>query len=411
MRTHDGTDGSKERSGAASIRTKSFYAEGAAEAAADTLTTEVRAAFGAAGPRLLFVFASTAQPLGVLCARLREGLSATLVLSASTAGEFTERGDHKSGVTALAIDGDFRCAGGLGRGLGADPEAAIDGALRGLETAVPGYPHCTAVLLLDPLAGHAEEAALVLADRLGAGARIAGGAAGDDLLMKSTLVGCGGEVAGDAAVVALLHTKAPLAIGVRHGHTAYSEPFTVTDADGSLVREIEGRPAWAFWRDAVRPAAIAAGYDMDALEPSRVGALLLQFEGALDAGTELKVRAPLALEGEAIRFACEIPQGARMRITQSTSDGQVASAIEAARLARAQLNGVPVAGAVVFDCICRNLILGDRFGDAVRGMSDALGGAPIAGFETYGEIALVEGDLSGFHNTTSVVLAFGERDG
>ena len=34
-----------------------------------------------------------------------------------------------------------------------------------------------------------------------------------------------------------------------------------------------------------------------------------------------------------------------------------------------------------------------------------LGGVPIAGFETYGEIALDAGDLSGFHNTTTVVLA------
>jgi hypothetical protein len=78
---------------------------------------------------------------------------------------------------------------------------------------------------------------------------------------------------------------------------------------------------------------------------------------------------------------------------------------------RAQLDGARVAGAVVFDCIGRNLILGAHFGDAVRAMSEALGGAPVASFETYGEIALVEGDLSDFHNTTSVVLAFGARDG
>jgi methyl-accepting chemotaxis protein len=65
----------------------------------------------------------------------------------------------------------------------------------------------------------------------------------------------------------------------------------------------------------------------------------------------------------------------------------------------------------VFDCICRNLILGDRFADAVRAIADELGGAPVAGFETYGEIALCEGDLSGFHNTTSVVLAIGASDG
>ena len=45
---------------------------------------------------------------------------------------------------------------------------------------------------------------------------------------------------------------------------------------------------------------------------------------------------------------------------------------------------------------------------AVKGISEELGGVALAGFETYGEIALDVGDMSGFHNTTSVVLAFPE---
>jgi hypothetical protein len=39
-------------------------------------------------------------------------------------------------------------------------------------------------------------------------------------------------------------------------------------------------------------------------------------------------------------------------------------------------------------------------------MAEEVGGAPLVGLETYGEIALDAGDLSGFHNTTTVVLAF-----
>jgi hypothetical protein len=35
-------------------------------------------------------------------------------------------------------------------------------------------------------------------------------------------------------------------------------------------------------------------------------------------------------------------------------------------------------------------------------MHAELGNAPLAGFETYGEIALGAGDMSGFHNTTTV---------
>ena len=42
-------------------------------------------------------------------------------------------------------------------------------------------------------------------------------------------------------------------------------------------------------------------------------------------------------------------------------------------------------------------------------MSEELGFAALAGFETYGEIALDVGEMSGFHNTTSVVLAFPEE--
>ena len=56
----------------------------------------------------------------------------------------------------------------------------------------------------------------------------------------------------------------------------------------------------------------------------------------------------------------------------------------------------------------RNLILGEDFSRAVRGISEELGGARIAGFAMRGEIALDVGDMSGFHNTTRVVLAFPE---
>lgn len=52
------------------------------------------------------------------------------------------------------------------------------------------------------------------------------------------------------------------------------------------------------------------------------------------------------------------------------------------------------------------MILKDDFKTAIAGIHTELGQVPLAGFETYGEIALDAGDLSGFHNTTTVVLAF-----
>jgi methyl-accepting chemotaxis protein len=257
------------------------------------------------------------------------------------------------------------------------------------------------------MAGNCEEVTLIAASELGADEQLAGGAAGDDLQMKSTVVSCGARAASDAVVIGHIFSKAPLGLGVCHGHRPLSEPLKITRAHGNVVEQIDGRPAWDVWREKTRDAAMGQGLDIDSLEKSDETGFLLRFEAGLAAGQEYKIRAPLSRGGDgAIQFACGVPEGAVIRITESTPRDQIESAREAARRARSKLGGQPAAGAIVFDCICRNLILRDEFGAALRGMVEELGNVPIAGFETYGEIALDVGDMSGFHNTTSVVLAF-----
>jgi methyl-accepting chemotaxis protein len=294
----------------------------------------------------------------------------------------------------------------LCRDLSTNTADVITSAVQSLP-ATGKYPHRTAILLLDPLAGVGEEAVLAAGAAFGPDVLVAGGAAGDDVAMKETFVSLGPEAASNAAVVAQLFTEKPLGIGVHHGHQAISKAVEVTRAAGNVVYELDGRPAWDVWADATREHARTRGVDPDALSESEVGSYLLRYEGGLATGGAIKVRAPLSRGADgSLSFACGIAEGAKIVITESTPDRQVESARIAARSARERLGGGPVAGAIVFDCICRNLILGDRFEEAVRGMSEELGGAPLAGFETYGEIALEGGAMSGFHNTTTVVLAF-----
>jgi methyl-accepting chemotaxis protein len=357
-------------------------------------------------PALVLVFASTAQPLSEVVGRFSARFGHAALLGASTAGEFTERGDAKGSVAALAVAGEFRVYGGIGVGLKANPEAAVMRAIDGVPREVNGYPFRTGLLLLDPLAGNGEEATLVAASLLGSDVPLAGGAAGDDLKMTATHVAWGSKAVSDAVVVAQIFSKAPLGLGVCHGHLPLSAPLRVTKAVGSVVSELDGKPAWQTWLEHTRERAKAQGIDVDRLSHDQEGAFLLRYEAGLAVGDEYKIRAPLSRAADgSINFACGIPVGSVLRITESEQERQVASAREAARRARARVNG-KVAGAVVFDCICRNLILEGDFKRAVQGISEELGGAPLAGFETYGEIALDAGDMSGFHNTTSVVLAF-----
>lgn len=384
----------------------SAMGRGRSAGAIETILATFDSGLGGREPALVMVFPSTKQVLSELCSALVARYPKAAVLGASTAGEFTEIGDESGAVAAVAIAGDFQVAAGMGSGVKASAEAAVSEAVGGLPLQLAGYPHRTALMLIDPLSGHCEEAALIAGAILGEGVRMAGGAAGDDLAMAKTQVALGERAASDSLVLAMIFSKSALGVGVSHGHRAISKQLRITRANGATVEEIDGRPAWDVWLENTREIAAKSGIDVDNLEGSAVGGYLLRYEASLDVGQEIKVRAPLKrLDNGAIGFACEIPEGAMIRITESEPKSQLTSAREAARLARAQLAS-PAAGAVVFDCICRKLILGDAFAEATRSMSDELGGVPIAGFETYGEIALDVGDMSGFHNTTSVVLAF-----
>ena len=377
-------------------------ATGDATQAATSLAREVREKLAGSPPVLLVAFASTAQPLDVLMHKVAAEFPEAMCLGASTAGEFTERGDAKGSSVVFALAGDYRIFAGMGLGLKANPEAAIASAVGALPSELDGYPHRTAILLLDPLAGNGEEATLLAASMLGDDVRLAGGAAGDDLAMTATQVALGSRALGDAVVVAVLFSKQPLGVGVCHGHEPLSPPLEVTRARGAVVQEINGRPAWQVWRAHTSDRVPDVNKEEE-------GAYLLRYEAGLAAGSAYKIRAPLSRgPDDSISFACGIPQGTVIRITESEPERQVASAREAARRARGQLGGHKPAGALVFDCICRNLILQTHFQRAVHGMTEELGGVPLAGFETYGEIALDAGDMSGFHNTTSVVLAFPE---
>ncbi|NUP07321.1 MAG: hypothetical protein HOW73_14805 [Polyangiaceae bacterium] len=369
----------------------------------ETIDTEL----GHAPPVLVAAFVSTALEFTTTMSALAAKFPGAAVIGSTTSGEFTHAGDGSGTVALFALAGDYKIHAGIGTGLAASPEAAVAAALGGLPTELVGYPHRTNVVLLDPLAGHGEAAALMIATTMG-DAPLVGGAAGDDLAMTKTTVGLGTTAASDAIVVASVFSKKRLGVGVCHGHAPFSEPLTVTKADGSVVLEIDGRPAWDVWLEKSAARAKEVGLD-PAANP---GAYLLRYEAGLRIGGGFKVRAPLAPQpGGGIQFATPMPEGTVFTIMESAPGAQVDSAVSAARTARDSIGDGAVAGALVFDCICRKLILADAYRDALSKISTELGSAPLAGFETYGEIAMNAGDMTGFHNTTTVVLAFPADDG
>ena len=119
-----------------------------------------------------------------------------------------------------------------------------------------------------------------------------------------------------------------------------------------------------------------------------------------------KARAPLSVGGDgSLTCAAEIPEGASVCILDGEPESMVAAAKRAAEEARVNLDGQDAAGVLLFDCVCRGMILDDQFQREIDAVHAVFPQAPVAGLLTYGEIARFRGRLDGWHNTTAVVVA------
>jgi hypothetical protein len=106
-----------------------------------------------------------------------------------------------------------------------------------------------------------------------------------------------------------------------------------------------------------------------------------------------------------VTCAAEVERGRFVCILDGEPDNLVAAAEQAARNAREQLKGTPAAAVLLFDCVCRGMILGAEFGREIEAVQSVFPGTPVAGFNTYGEIARFAQRLDGWHNATAVVVA------
>ena len=117
-------------------------------------------------------------------------------------------------------------------------------------------------------------------------------------------------------------------------------------------------------------------------------------------------RAPLSCDARgALRCAASIPEGSMSSILDGEPGNMIQAARRAAESAKEGLNGVRAAGVLLFDCVCRGMILKDGLRREIDAVRSVFGDVPIAGCLTYGEIARRPGQLDGWHNTTAVVAA------
>jgi hypothetical protein len=364
-----------------------------------------RAAVGGDGDaRLLVVFCSDAYDLPAMLRGVDGVAPGTPLVGCSTAGEIATSGPSDAGVVVVALGGGgFHVETAVATGAAArlrEAGAEVAGVLH----PVPGKPHQVLLLLTDGLAGDQQEIVRGAYGVAGAGVPLVGGCAGDDLKMRATQQLYGRDVLRDAVVGAAISSDAPFGIGVHHGWRRVGEPMLVTRSGGNRVYALDDRAALDVYLER-----------LDAPPEARTNAkaftkfALTHPLGMSRRSAEPQVRfvAEADFEDRSLGCIAEVPQGGLAWFMEGDADSVLDATDRACGAALAGLGGAKPLGLFAFDCIARREVLGDSgIRTEIARVAEVAGGAPVAGFYTYGEIARTHG-LSGFHNQTLVVLAVG----
>jgi hypothetical protein len=354
-------------------------------------------------PAALVVFAAPQHDHQALLLAVRKELPDTIVVGASSAGEFTNVTSGQGLACAMGLVGDdvvFSCS--VGHNLATNAAAAARQIVsRFTPTPAGRFPFRSALVLADALAGHAD----ILVDQLTLATagqyQFFGGGAGDNAQFQKTTVFCGEEVLSDAAVALEILSSKPLGVGVSHGWRPASRAYRVTASEGMRVISLDGFPAI----EAFEEHAEESHLTLDRKDPLP---FFLHNIIGVDSGPEHRLRVPLAVDDEgAVICAAEVPLGSIVRIMRTSTESAVSAAKQAANAALVALGGPPAA-ALFFDCVATRLRMGDEFGAELSSLQQRLSEVPLTGCNTHGQIARAEGQFSGFHNCTAVVCVFPE---
>lgn len=357
-------------------------------------------------PTFGVVFASAAHSLATVQQQFSAQFPGLPMISCQTAGEYTEVGLTKGGLNVLLVSSDeINCISEISPVAGYEPEVVAANLCAGFEenslaAKKLGYGLSSTVLLLDCLQGNGDRIVKALQKQTRMFQNIVGGAAGDDGAFQKPWVGSDtGTLAQGAAALHLFYRQ-PWGVGVGHGLTPRTPNKKVTKASGNIVYEIDGKPAF----EAYREYAKTKGID---LEPETAASFMIGNELGVFLMNKLHhARAPVKVgsSGE-LHLVAELDTGAQVCILDGCVETMVAGCHDAAIQAREGLGGKKAAAILVFDCVCRGMILGDQFQMEIDALREVFPDTPILGFLTYGEIARTGGRLDGWHNTTSVVVA------
>lgn len=363
---------------------------------------------------LIILFSSVKYDQEKVNAGVRSVSGDTLLVGASTAGEITTNGPaNKHSVVVMAIKSDtIKFYGGVGTNVAEDSFAAGKAAAEATKSQTQ-EEFSAFIMFPDGLVGNGAAVVKGILSSLGEHFPVVGGAAGDDFKFEKTYQHLNDKVYSGSVVGVGLVGEFAFGIGVKHGWLPIGKPRKVTKSVGSVLHELDGKPAITIYDEYFGEKEAAA------LRTETLGKLALNYPLGMkiEGSDEMLLRAPFAVDKEgSITCGAEIPENSLIQLMMGSKDKAIVVAKEAAKNAVAQLNGAKPKAVIIFNCIARNKLFGANSGEEITEIQKEVGAStPLIGFYTYGEQAPFGGEVRNlakcnpaFHNETVVIAVIGE---
>ncbi|MCA9918624.1 MAG: FIST C-terminal domain-containing protein [Anaerolineales bacterium] len=232
---------------------------------------------------------------------------------------------------------------------------------------------------------------------------VTGGLAGDGANFEKTWVLNQGQMqTGVVTAVGFYGDHIHIGHGSKGGWDIFGHERTVTASQGSVLYELDGKPALELYKTYLgeRAAELPAA------------ALLFPLALRTEDSSKQIVRTILSINEaeQSMTFAGDIPEGARVQLMKANFDRLIDGAMEAAkRIDIGKLSQQPEMLSIAISCVGRRLVLGERAEEELEATLDALPpGTSQIGFYSYGEISPYDTGFCDLHNQTMTLTTISE---
>ncbi|NHM26122.1 hypothetical protein G7K71_09025 [Desulfofundulus sp. TPOSR] len=347
-------------------------------------------------PALTFLFTTEGYNQEEILETVMAETGTPKLVGASGAGIITAEGIKKHGVEVVTLAGEgITARTALVEMLSerAD-ETGRELAEKLLSGQTPGEG--TVFVFPDGLAGNIARMLRGIYDVLGSRFTYAGGGTGDNMHFFRTYQMTETGVA-SGAVAAALVAGCSFATGMGHGWEPFGPPLLITRTRGKVVFEIDEQPAFQVYSRRLGGITSEEFPDCAVRYPLGVPDLTGRFI----------IRDPFKLGADdSIEFVTEVPYRAVAHLMRYTSpESLTRAALEATVQARKSVNFPRFA--LIFDCVSRFLLMGEHADRELEAIRNTLGGVPVAGFLTFGEVGSCASGPPLFYNKTFLIAMGG----